>query len=28
VNPTESASEVLAVLPDKGSTIMEAPQAQ
>lgn len=28
VNPTESASEVLAVLPDKGSAIKEAPQAQ
>jgi peroxiredoxin Q/BCP len=28
VNPAESASEVLAVLPDKGSSIKEAPQAQ
>ncbi|MGC1463056.1 MAG: peroxiredoxin [Terracidiphilus sp.] len=28
VNPAESASEVLAVLPDTGSTIKEAPQAQ
>jgi len=28
VNPAESASEVLAVLPDKGNSIKEAPQAQ